>query len=223
MNESSCLSITTLAEYFADAFSDERCFEIETHLATCATCMALSSRIADQTRASLEADLYPLAFLADAVAPEVAGWAERLRRWMVQGSDLTVSLADAGSLVASGFERLLSPSTPFTMESALLSGQRRSTTAVPARVLQIPGLSGMSARIVFDPHQRRLSLQLDNVPRGQRLPLVAIHGLPSGPTVVQATRLIEGLSPDPALMDLIADFDLSTLSEQFLVVLEPGE
>jgi hypothetical protein len=67
----------------------------------------------------------------------------------------------------------------------------------------------------------RVSVQVDHVPADMRPPLAAVHLKESGQTFVQEMELLESLTGDQSMVDLIADFELPLQTREVLVVIEP--
>lgn len=238
-----CVSVAELSRYFLGELTNSRTEQIDRHLLECEFCSALSEQVADGAQEFFEQALKPaprdaLVFLREAVARsmEASGLAnlrERTERWIQIGAELMVAvrLPKLGGLAAftvAGMSDMLAPGSEFNLEMASVGVNRGLESAergLDGPVLEIPGLGRRRARVVVEVTERetRISVQVDSVPSAMPAPLAAVQLKDTGQAFVQPMRQVESASGNPAISDLIADFNLPIATREVLVLIEPLE
>jgi hypothetical protein len=232
-----------MSRYILGELNNSRIEEIDHHLLECAFCSALSEQVADTTQEFFERDLevapsHALSFLTKAVAASLgtetlARLRERIERWIQIGPELMVNvrLPKPGGLAAfsvTGMADMLAPSSEFNLEMASVGVSRGLASAdggLDGPVLEIPGLGKRRARVVVDVTESttRISVQVDSVPSAIQAPLAAVQLKDTGQAFVQPMRHVESASGNPAISDLIADFNLPMATREVLVLIETLE
>jgi hypothetical protein len=235
-----CVGVGELSQYYAGMLVESRIEEIDRHLLVCEYCRALAEQVADTTQEVVEQDLAaPLpqfSFLPRAVesalgADVFANMQERIERWARIGAELIVrvQLPSPGEVAAFSFEGiadLLAPSSRFNLELAsvaVMRGMRGVGQNLAGPILEIPGWGQRRARVTVDFAEGAtfISVQIDNVPAEIPAPLAAVQLKDTGQVFVQPMHHTESASGDPAISDLIADFELAVTTQDVLVLIEP--
>lgn len=231
-----CVNVEDIALYFAGDAPPEKHLAIESHLLECEYCRALSEQVADMAQQLYERELMPVldflrtADLSPFALSNRAAILERIERWTRTGAEFAVGLLLPAtgliSFMISGMKNMLSPLSSFSLEQAH-GPAFLGTTGPPVEgnlegpILEIPGQGQRRARVVVDIGAvTRVSVQIDSVPADMMPPLVALRLTEPPRVLMKEMTRVQNLSGDPAMMDLIAEFDVPEARE-VLVIVEP--
>jgi hypothetical protein len=232
------IGVGEMAEYVCGGVTRDRDTEISAHLKSCEPC---SRRALDLLDLSLEWEEWvafghraveasqPLAILKKAdlsgLGADPQSLADRLTRWIKMGAELAVSvelpsLDSATRFTVSQLESILSASAQFVPRKvAAFRGQE-----IEGPILVIPGEGRRRARVVVEALESatQVSVQLENVPAGTPLPLVAIERKDTGEVFVKEMAVVpSAVAGTGDTINLAVDFDLTGSSAEIFVVMEP--
>lgn len=190
------LTPETLADYFAQALSNEQELQIEDHLADCETCIDTGrlaftvSNVFDlwTARAHGQAELRAVLQHALGVASQqtaVAAWRQRLARWADEWAgqaEAAVRIVleapgQAAKVLMDGMDELARPGSAWALTAAPAPiptrGAGRARSSAPI-VVTTGGAGGPSARVSVSGERGEIAVRLDGVAPGTEPPLVLL-------------------------------------------------